>query len=191
MALMMGSSRATRLVDALAENHWDSYKQLLSQLQLLLLLWWISALLIPSALVDGHKCSSVSWPLGQLSLLLGASAVAASVRAELWVVSRLAGEASSFWRWPVVPRALRRQTILQLLFRANLFTDVLFVHIARDCGSPLWWAGSASLVAFFVLSFGVAGMCFAASDCDGNFPANYGFVLLDFGILTEVGFLAV
>merc|ERR1712232_178391 len=63
------------------------------------------------------------------------------------------------------------------------YTDVVFIFIARGCGSSLWWASLAAFVFGVVFGQLLFNTCFACTDCDRELPASFGFVLLDFKLV--------
>eukprot|EP00435_Cladocopium_sp_Y103_P031221 s3391_g7.t2 len=80
-------------------------------------------------------------------------------------------------------RRWRRPLASTVLWKLDSYTDMAFVFIARDCGSSLWWASLASIIFCTVFCQMIFNTCFALSDCDGELPESFGFVLLDFKLV--------
>merc|ERR1740121_3369573 len=70
-----------------------------------------------------------------------------------------------------------------VLWKLDSYTDVVFIFIARDCGSSLWWASAATFIFGVVFGQMTFNVCFACTDCDHELPASFGFVLLDFKLV--------
>merc|ERR1719428_965229 len=119
-------------------------------------------------------------------LLYGATLMAMlamAVLLELSVVQRLgllkAGELLSICserRWQI-------PLITTILWKLDSYTDVVFIFIAKDCGSSLWWASLACFVFGVVFGQMLFNVCFACTDCDHELPSSFGFVLLDFKLV--------
>eukprot|EP00933_Yihiella_yeosuensis_P079170 TRINITY_DN9141_c0_g1_i2.p1 TRINITY_DN9141_c0_g1~~TRINITY_DN9141_c0_g1_i2.p1 ORF type:complete len:319 (-),score=36.82 TRINITY_DN9141_c0_g1_i2:232-1074(-) len=102
---------------------------------------------------------------------------------ELSTVQRIgllqAGEISTIWQ----DKQWQLPLMATLLFKLDSYTDVAFIFIARDCGSSLWWASLAAVIFGVVFCQLIFNTCFACSDCDGELPKSFGFVLLDFKLV--------
>ena len=67
-----------------------------------------------------------------------------------------------------------------MIWRIDIYLDVVFMIIARNCGSHMWWASLA------VLLFGNWGIqvflngFFAHYNCDGELFDKMGFIIFDF-----------
>lgn len=146
--------------------------------------WWVGVVAVPAVFLDHHRCEAklptFAW------LLYGAALVAMltmAVLLELSVVQRLgllkAGELLNIcserrWQLPL---------ITTVLWKLDAYTDVVFIFIARDCGSSLWWASLATFVFGVVFVQLLFNMCFACTDCDHELPSSFGFILLDFKLV--------
>lgn len=146
--------------------------------------WWAAVVAVPSVFLDHHRCeanlSVFAW------LLYGAVVLAMlfmSMLMELSLVQRLgllqAGELASVftdYQWQV-------PLLGTLLWKMDSYTDVVFIFIAKDCGSSLWWASLATFIFGVVFGQMLFNVCFACTDCDHELPASFGFVLLDFKLV--------
>ncbi|CAJ1453196.1 unnamed protein product [Effrenium voratum] len=145
--------------------------------------WWLAIALVPAVFLDHHRCEAsmpyLAW------FLYGATVLAMLVMAlllELAMVQRLgllqAGELHQLlqdkWRRPLAST---------VLWKLDSYTDVAFIFIARDCGSSLWWASLAAVIFCAVFCQMIFNTCFACSDCDGELPPSFGFVLFDFKLV--------
>ncbi len=112
--------------------------------------------------MEGHKCSSIIWPFGTLTSLAATAVITASVTAELQLASDIgvlpvrkgwsaADRILVLWKHvaSLVDPTLSFLTLGQCVSRCSLYADMTFVHVARDCGSMLWWPGIAGLLAHF------------------------------------------
>lgn len=141
---------------------------------------------IPALFLDHHRCesrlSALMWALYMLCL---SGILILSVLAELSVVKRLglvkAKDFANIWsqrRWQI-PLAVG------VLWRLDAYTDVVFIFIAKDCDSSLWWASLATFVFGIVFGQLLVNTCFACTDCARELPKSFGFVLLDFKLVNE------
>ncbi|CAD7959473.1 unnamed protein product [Amoebophrya sp. A120] len=74
----------------------------------------------------------------------------------------------------------------QMTWRLDMYCDILFVLIARNCGSYLWWASLAIFVFVnFLLQFVLQILFFACTDCDQQLPKSTGFFWLDFVVVNK------
>ncbi|CAK9111289.1 unnamed protein product [Durusdinium trenchii] len=156
------------------------YRAFLRRLALQYFGWWVAIAGVPAVFLDHHRCESsmpyLAW------CLYGGTVLAMLVMAvlmELTIVQRLgllkAGELHVLQE-----RRWRRPLASTVLWKLDSYTDMAFVFIARDCGSSLWWASLASIIFCTVFCQMLFNTCFACSDCDGELPESFGFVLLDF-----------
>jgi len=72
--------------------------------------------------------------------------------------------------------------VQQVVAKLDLYTDVVFLLVAFDCGSSVWWAAGASLACWLVLSC-LFNVWLSATDCAGELSKGFGFLLLDFKIV--------
>lgn len=146
--------------------------------------WWAAVCIVPAMFLDHHRCET---RLPFLAWLLYASVLIAmlvmAVLLELSVVQKLgllkAGEILNIWserKWQI-------PLIGTVLWKLDSYTDVVFIFIARDCGSSLWWASLAMFVFGIVFGQLLFNSCFACTDCDHELPASFGFFLLDFKLV--------
>lgn len=146
--------------------------------------WWATIASLPAIFFDHHRCevkaTYFAWVL-YTATVVGVLAIA--VLLELTMVQRLGllrpGELRTVWserRW-LVP------LFGTLLWKLDGYTDVVFVFVAHDCGSTLWWASLATLVFGVVFGQLLFNACFACTDCDRELPPSFGFVLLDFKLV--------
>lgn len=146
--------------------------------------WWAAVILVPTIFMDHHRCES---NLPDLVWLLYAAVLVAmvslAVLLELAVVQRLgllaAGRISeilSIRRWQVA-------LLSTVMWKLDSYLDVVFMFIARDCGSSLWLASFATFM--FAVVFGqlLLNTFFAFTDCDHQLPSSFGFMLLDFKLV--------
>ncbi|CAK9111292.1 unnamed protein product [Durusdinium trenchii] len=159
------------------------YRAFLRRLALQYFGWWVAIAGVPAVFLDHHRCESsmpyLAW------CLYGGTVLAMLVMAvlmELTIVQRLgllkAGELHVLQE-----RRWRRPLASTVLWKLDSYTDMAFVFIARDCGSSLWWASLASIIFCTVFCQMLFNTCFACSDCDGELPESFGFVLLDFKLV--------
>merc|ERR1719327_2505232 len=89
-----------------------------------------------------------------------------AVLMELTVVQRLgllkAGEISQL----IYERRWKIPLIGTVLWKLDAYTDVVFIFIAKDCGSYLWWASLATFTFGVIFGQLLFNTCFACSDCD-------------------------
>jgi len=165
-------------------NNAGGYSRFLQSLALHHLCWWVAITVVPAVFLDHHRCEANmpywAWTLYGATVL---AMLTMAILMELAMLQRLgllqASEFWSFWqerRW-WLPLAST------VLWKLDSYTDVAFVIIARDCGSSLWWASLATIIFGVVFCQMIFNTCFACSDCDGELPASFGFVLLDFKLI--------
>jgi hypothetical protein len=146
--------------------------------------WWVAVVAAPAIFLDHHRCEAkmpyLAW------MLYGATLFAMLVMAvllELSVVQRLgllrAGEMGTL----VTDKRWQLPLLTTVLWKLDSYTDVVFIFIARDCGSSLWWASLATFVFGVVFGQLLFNTCFACTDCDRELPSSFGFVLLDFKLV--------
>mmetsp|Transcript_101985 Transcript_101985/g.186855 ORF Transcript_101985/g.186855 Transcript_101985/m.186855 type:complete len:393 (-) Transcript_101985:98-1276(-) len=146
--------------------------------------WWAAIMIVPAIFLDHHRCET---RLPLLAWVLYASVLIAmlimAVLLELSVVQRLgllkAGEILNIWserKWQI-------PLVGTVLWKLDSYTDVVFIFIARDCGSSLWWASLAMFVFGIIFGQLLFNSCFACTDCDHELPASFGFILLDFKLV--------
>lgn len=146
--------------------------------------WWGGVVAVPALFLDHHRCEVrlpyFAWFLYTATLL---AVLTMAVLLELSVVQRLgllrAGELLEVcterrWQVPLVGT---------VLWKLDSYTDVVFIYIARDCGSSLWWASLAAFLFVVVFCQLLFNMCFACTDCDHELPSSFGFTLLDFKLV--------
>mmetsp|Transcript_7388 Transcript_7388/g.20237 ORF Transcript_7388/g.20237 Transcript_7388/m.20237 type:complete len:304 (-) Transcript_7388:31-942(-) len=147
------------------------------------LAWWTAVVMLPWLFLD-HSCEErlpFAWFVygACWSVLL---MTAASL--ELYVVLRLGLLKTRDVARLFFDRHWQLPLWSGLLWRCDVYSDVVFIFVARDCGSSLWWA---SLATFFFGVFGqlLCNSCFACTDCDHELPSCFGFMLLDFKLLNH------
>jgi len=146
--------------------------------------WWVAVVAVPGFFLDHHRCEAkqplYAWFL--YSCVVAAMLVMV-VLMELSLVQRLglfqAGSLTSMafdarWQVPLLGT---------VLWKLDSYTDVVFIFIARDCGSSLWWASLATFIFGVVFGQLLFNTCFACTDCDHELPGSFGFVLLDFKLV--------
>jgi len=146
--------------------------------------WWAGVIAVPALFFDHHRCESKQpWFAWLLYAAVVLAMLALAVLLELSVVQRLgllkSSEIGSVWtdvRWQV-------PLVRTVLWKLDSYTDVVFIFIAKDCDSSLWWASLATFVFGVVFGQIVFNMCFACSDCDHELPTSFGFMLLDFKLV--------
>jgi len=146
--------------------------------------WWVGVVAVPALFLDHHRCESKQSSLAWLMYAAVVFAMLAfAVLLELSVVQRLgllrADEISNIWNEPKWQMPL----LSTVLWRLDSYTDVVFIFIAKDCESSLWWASLATFVFGVVFGQLLFNLCFACSDCDHELPTSFGFVLLDFKLV--------
>jgi len=146
--------------------------------------WWLAVVAVPGFFLDHHKCEAkqplYAWFL--YSCVIAAMLVMV-VLMEISLVQRLGlfqgGSLTSMMydsRWQV-------PLLGTVLWKLDAYTDVVFIFIARDCGSSLWWASLATFIFGVVFGQMLFNVCFACTDCDHELPSSFGFVLLDFKLV--------
>lgn len=146
--------------------------------------WWAAVVIVPALFLDHHRCEAnmpyYAWLLYAAVIV---AMLAVAVLLELSVVQRLgllkAEDLQTIWS----ERRWRLPLITTVLWKLDSYTDVVFIFIARDCGSSLWWASLATFVFGVVFGQLFFNSCFAITDCDHELPASFGFVLLDFKLV--------
>jgi len=72
-----------------------------------------------------------------------------------------------------------------LIWKISVYFDVVFIFIAMNCGSYLWYAG---LFSFLFITIGLQctlhPLC-ARTDCDKQLPKNLGFLCYDFLLINK------
>ncbi|CAD7954199.1 unnamed protein product [Amoebophrya sp. A25] len=71
------------------------------------------------------------------------------------------------------------------VWRIDVYLDLIFIIVARNCGSNLWWPSLAVFVSVNFLLQIFLHLLFAFTDCDGQLPRCMGFVLFDFGLVNK------
>lgn len=146
--------------------------------------WWVAVIAVPGCFLDHHKCEArlpyIAWTVYTAVIF---SMLALAVLLELSVVQRLgllkAGELLDVFR----ERRWQIPLAGTVLWKLDSYTDVVFIFIAHDCGSQLWWASLATFVFGIVFCQLLFNACFACTDCDRELPSSFGFVLLDFKLV--------
>lgn len=67
-----------------------------------------------------------------------------------------------------------------VVWRIDVYLDVVFIIIARNCDSNLWWASFACFVIVNVILQMLLMNLFVCTDCDHQMPGGMGFLLYDF-----------
>eukprot|EP00927_Polykrikos_kofoidii_P079839 TRINITY_DN76678_c0_g1_i1.p1 TRINITY_DN76678_c0_g1~~TRINITY_DN76678_c0_g1_i1.p1 ORF type:complete len:381 (-),score=54.70 TRINITY_DN76678_c0_g1_i1:176-1318(-) len=146
--------------------------------------WWGAVVAVPAAFLDHHRCEArlpyLAWVMYSSTL---AAIVAFAVLLELSVVQQLGllrkGDLASLFserRWQI-------PLLSTVLWKLDSYTDVVFIFIAKDCGSSLWWASLATFIFGVVFGQLFFNTCFACTDCDRELPSSFGFMLLDFKLV--------
>eukprot|EP00929_Paragymnodinium_shiwhaense_P027373 TRINITY_DN16079_c0_g1_i1.p1 TRINITY_DN16079_c0_g1~~TRINITY_DN16079_c0_g1_i1.p1 ORF type:complete len:381 (-),score=75.75 TRINITY_DN16079_c0_g1_i1:207-1349(-) len=148
------------------------------------LAWWAGMIIVPAVFMDHHRCETklplLAWLLytGTLFAML-----AMAILMELSVVQRLGllrpGDLAAVFSDP----RLQLPLVDAVLWKMDAYTDVVFIFIARDCGSSLWWASLATFGFGVVCGQLFFNTCFACTDCDRELPSSFGFMLLDFKLV--------
>lgn len=143
--------------------------------------WYAAIVAVPVFFLDHHRCeSSQPFSAWLLYILVVMAMIVLSVLTELSTVQRLGllGQNDvqnllhdARWQLPLLG---------SVLWKLDTYTDVVFIFIALDCGSSLWWASLATFVFAIAFCQLLLNMCFACTDCDHELPRSFGFVMLDF-----------
>jgi hypothetical protein len=148
--------------------------------------WWVAVVAAPAIFLDHHRCetklSYLAWLLYSATLL---AMVVMTVLLELSVIQRLGLLRPSDMACLVTERRWQLPLLQTSLWKLDSYTDVVFIFIARDCGSSLWWASLATFVFGVVFGQLLFNTCFACTDCDRELPTSFGFVLLDFKLVNS------
>eukprot|EP00397_Hematodinium_sp_SG-2012_P014549 GEMP01014793.1.p1 GENE.GEMP01014793.1~~GEMP01014793.1.p1 ORF type:complete len:337 (+),score=69.13 GEMP01014793.1:280-1290(+) len=140
---------------------------------------WVVVIVAPLATMEHHTCQEVKI-LSWVSHVVFALFQAWSLRHEWRLSQQLVSYPQKLPKWH---DAWLSRT---LLWRINIYLDVVFIFIARDCGSSLWVAALVCFVVSNVVGQLLLHSCFAMSDCDHQLPHSFGFVLFDFLLVNSV-----
>mmetsp|Transcript_19532 Transcript_19532/g.53477 ORF Transcript_19532/g.53477 Transcript_19532/m.53477 type:complete len:402 (-) Transcript_19532:142-1347(-) len=160
------------------------YGRFFNRLMMHYLGWWAAVVAVPALFLDHHRCEVrlpyFAWLLYSAVLI---AMLIMAVLLELSMVQRLGllrpgelGPLLTDRRWQI-PLACT------VLWKLDAYTDVVFIFIARDCGSSLWWASLATFIFGIVFGQLFFNVCFACTDCDRELPSSFGFMLLDFKLV--------
>lgn len=146
--------------------------------------WWVVVIAVPALFLDHHRCEAklpyLAWILYAATLT---AMIAIAVMLELSVVQRLGllrpGDVVHLYE----ERRWRIPLVSTVLWKLDGYTDIVFVFLAHDCGSSLWWASLATFIFGIVFGQLLINTCFACTDCDRELPPSFGFVLLDFKLV--------
>jgi len=146
--------------------------------------WWVAVLAVPALFLDHHRCEAnmpyLAWLLYSAILL---AMLIMAVFLELSVVQRIGLLRPGDLGMLITDKQWQLPLLSTVLWKLDSYTDVVFIYIARDCGSSLWWASLATFVFGVIFGQLLFNSCFACTDCDKELPRSFGFVLLDFKLV--------